>query len=63
MYRHLNVTYYSGLADINRFMIKNNLNKDNTDLLFSDGKQRQSLNNKRTGAVLAAKTLLEKFGG
>ena len=44
-------------------MIKNNLNKDNTDLLFSDGKQRQSLNNKRTGDVLAAKTLLEKFGG
>ena len=54
----------SGLADIDRFMIKKNSKTGNTDLLFFDGKKHwQSLTNKRTGDFLAANALREKFGG
>ena len=53
-----------GLADIDRFMIEKNSKTGNTDLLFLDGdKHCQSVTNKRTGLVLAVKTLREKFGG
>ena len=37
LYRHLNVTNDPGLADIDRFMIKNPRKTGNTDLLFLDG--------------------------
>ena len=51
------------LIDIDRFIIKKNTKTGNTDLLFLDGNnQWQSLTNKRTGELLAAKTLREKFG-
>ena len=64
LYRHLNVTGDSGLADIDRFMITKNSKTGNIDLLFLDGnKHWQSLTNKRTGEFLAPKTLREKFGG
>ena len=36
LYRHLNVTDYPGLADIDRFMIKKNSKTGNTDLPFLD---------------------------
>ena len=53
-----------GLADIDRFMIEKNSKTGNTDLLFLDGdKYWQSVTNKRTGLIIAAKTLREKFGG
>ena len=52
------------LVDIDRFMIKKKKSKtDNTDLLFFDGKLWQFVNDKRISNFLAAKTLLEKFGG
>ena len=65
LYRHLNVTSDPRLADIDRFMIKKKKKSKtgNTDLLFFDGKQWQSLTNKCTGDFLASKTLKEKFGG
>ena len=53
-----------GLADIDQFMIEKNSKTGNTDLLFLDGdKHWQSVTNKRTGLILAAKALREKFGG
>ena len=62
--RHLNVTGGPGLADMDRFMIKKISKTGNTDLLLLDSnKHWQSLTNKRTGEVLVAKTLREKFGG
>ena len=62
--RHLNVRSDPGLADMDRYMIKKNSKTGIIDLLFLDGKKHwQSLTNKRTGEVLAAKTLREKFGG
>ena len=64
LYRHLNVTGDTGLADLDRFMIKKNSKTGNTDLLFLDGNNHwQSLTNKRTREFLAAKTLRERFGG
>ena len=64
LYRHLNVTNDPGLADIDRFMIKNPRKTGNTDLLFLDGnKHWQSLTNKCTCEFLAANTLREKFVG
>ena len=51
------------LVDIDRFMIKKKSKTDNTDLLFFDGKLWQFVNDKRISNFLAAKTLLEKFGG
>ena len=64
LYRHLYVTGDSGLADIDRFMIKKNSKRGNTDLLFLDGNSHwQSLTNKRIGEFLATKTSREKFGG
>ena len=58
------MTGESGLADIDRVMIKKNTKTGNTDLLFLDGNnQWQSLTKKRTGEFLSAKTLREKFGG
>ena len=51
------------LVDIDRFMIKKKSKTDNTDLLFFDGKLWQFVNDKRISKFLAAKTLLEKFGG
>ena len=54
----------SGLADMDRFMIKKNSKTGNNDLSFLDGnKHWQSLTNKRTGDFVAAKTLREKFRG
>ena len=52
-----------GLADIDQFMIKKNTKTGNSGLLFLDNNnnQWQSLNNKRTGEFLVAKTL--RFGG
>ena len=62
--RHLNVRSDPGLADMDRYMIKKISKTGNTDLLFLDGnKHWQSLTNKCTCEVLAAKTLREKFGG
>ena len=53
-----------GLADIDRFMIEKNSKTGNTDLLFLDGdKYWQSVTNKRTDLIIAAKALREKFGG
>ena len=64
LYRRLNVTGDTGLVDIDRFRIKKNLKTGNTNLLFLDGNNHwQSLTNKRTGEILAAKILREKFGG
>ena len=64
LYRHLNITGYAGLEDIDRFMIKQNSKTGNTDLLFLDGNNNcQFLTNKRTCEVLGLKTLREKFGG
>ena len=51
------------LVDTDRFMIKKKSKTDNTDLLFFDGKLWQFVNDKRISNFLAAKTLLEKFGG
>ena len=51
------------LVDIDRFMIKKKSKTDNTDLLFFDGKLWQFVNDKRISNFLAAKILLEKFGG
>ena len=48
-----------GVADIDQFLIKEKKKIRNTNLLFLDGdKNWQSLTNKRTGELLAA-----KFGG
>ena len=62
LYRYLSVTGNSGLADLDRFTIRKNLKTGNIELLFLDGnKYWQSLTNKRTGEILAPKTLREKF--
>ena len=46
LYRHLNVTGGTGLADIDRFMIKKNSKTGKNDLLFFDGNNHwHSLNN------------------
>ena len=46
LYRHLNVTGGTGLADIDRFMIKKNSKTGKNDLLFVDGNNHwHSLNN------------------
>ena len=46
LYRHLNVTGDTGLADIDRFMIKKNSKTGKNDLLFFDGNNHwHSLNN------------------
>ena len=64
LYRHLNVTGNPGFADVDQLMIKKNSKTGSIDLLFLDGnKHWQSLTNKRTREVLAAKTLGKKFGG
>ena len=60
----MDVTGNPGISDLDRFMIKKNSKTCNIDLLFFDGNnQWQSLTNKRTGEVLAPKTLREKIGG
>ena len=52
------------LADMDRFMIKNNSKLGNIELLFLDGnKHQQSFNNKRNGEFLVPKSLRENFGG
>ena len=52
------------LADLDRFTIRKNLKTGTIELLFLDGnKHWQSLTNKRTGEILAPKTLREKFDG
>ena len=49
LYRHLNVTGGTGLADIDRFMIKKNSKTGKNDLLFFDGNNHwHSLSNYRT---------------
>ena len=64
LYRQLNVTGDTSLADLDRFMIRKNSKTGNTDLLFLDGdNQWQSLTNKRTGEFLASKTLRENLVG
>ena len=59
----MNLTGDPGLPDIDLFLIIKIPKTDNTDLLFFDDKSWQYLTNKRTGEFLAAKTLIEKFGG
>ena len=68
LYRHLNVTGDSGLANIDQFMIKKKKKKKsktgNTDLLFLNGCEHwQSLTNKRIGEFLVASTLRDKKFG
>ena len=64
LYRHLNVTVDSDVADIDQFMIKKNSKTGNIDLIFLGGNNHwQYLTNERTGEFLAPKTLREKFGG
>ena len=54
----------SGLAGLDRFMIRKKLKIGNIQLVFPDGnKHWQFLTNKQTGEFLAPKTLREKFGG
>ena len=63
-YRYLDVTGDSGLAGLDRFMIRKKLKIGNIQLVFPDGnKHWQFLTNKQTGEFLAPKTLREKFGG
>ena len=63
-YRYLKVTGDADLADLDRFTIRKNLKTGTIELLFLDGnKHWQSLTNKRTGEILAPKTLREKFDG
>ena len=56
LYRHLNVTGDTNLADRDRFMIKRNSKTGNTDLLFFDGKHSEFFTNKCTSEFFAAKT-------
>ena len=64
LYRYLDVTGDPGLADLDRFTIKENSKTGNIELLFFDGNnQWQSPTNKRISEFLAPKTLREKFGG
>ena len=63
LYRYLGVTGDSGFSDLDRFNIKKNSKTGNIELLFLDTDRHwKSLTNKRTGKVLAAKTLRETFG-
>ena len=64
LHRYLGVTGDPGLADLDRFNIKNNSKAGNFEFLFLDAdKHWQYPTNKRTGEFLAGKTLREKFGG
>ena len=64
LYGYLGATGDPGLTDLDRFNIRKNSETGNIELLFLDtNNQLQSLTNKCTGELLAAKTLREKFGG
>ena len=64
LYRYLGVTGDPGLANLDRFNIKKNSKTGNIELLFLDADRHwQPLTNKRTGELLAAKTLIEKLDG